>query len=55
MSNVKQWILAKKCVFLGHSVEYGSKCPVTGIVKITCLKCGASNVPKHEDAGSRFN
>lgn len=48
------WLKAVKCILFGHDVVRGNKCPVTGIVKLTCNKCGATNVPKHNDE-SRFN
>lgn len=47
LSNFKKWLKAKTCQLLGHDVVRGNKCPVTGIVKLTCNKCGASNVPEH--------
>jgi uncharacterized protein (DUF2237 family) len=42
-----KWLIAKKCQILGHEVVRGNECPVTGIIKLTCTKCGADNMPKH--------
>lgn len=51
---MKNWILRIKCFILGHDVSYGTKCPVTGIVRIDCNSCGDSNMPKHIDKGGMF-
>jgi uncharacterized protein (DUF2237 family) len=50
---MKNWILRIKCFILGHRVVQGTKCPVTGIVRLDCLSCGDSNMPKHSGE-SRF-
>jgi hypothetical protein len=47
---MKNWIKAMLCKFKGHNVVRGNACPVTGIVKLTCNNCGATNVPKHQGA-----
>ena len=52
--NFKKWIKAQFCILRGHDVLHGPKCPVTGVIKLTCSKCGATNVPKHEDKENRF-
>ena len=47
---MKNWINAIICRIKGHSVVRGDACPVTGIIKLTCNNCGASNMPKHQGA-----
>lgn len=46
-----KWLTAKKCQILGHEVVKGEKCPVTGIIKLTCTLCGEDNMPKHTSEG----
>lgn len=43
-----------KCFFLGHEITRGSACPVTGIIRLDCKNCDASNMPKHTDNGMSF-
>jgi hypothetical protein len=42
------------CFVRGHKVVAGESCPVTGIVLLTCSKCGRDNMPKH-NKGMSFN
>jgi hypothetical protein len=50
---VKNWLKGVWCVVRGHKVVAGEACPVTGVVLLTCLKCGKDNMPKH--SGMSFN
>lgn len=47
---MKNWLKSIICKLKGHSVAKGDACPVTGIVRLTCTSCGATNVPKHQGA-----
>lgn len=44
---MKNWLKALRCILNRHNVVVGEKCPVTGIKKLTCSVCGASNMPQH--------
>lgn len=47
-------MLRAKCFFVGHKVTKGAACPVTGIVRLDCKDCDASNMPRHENNGMSF-
>jgi hypothetical protein len=49
---MKNWVNALKCVFKGHKIEKGAKCPITGAQLLTCTVCGKDNMPKHGDGMS---
>jgi hypothetical protein len=51
---VKNWILRIKCFISGHKVIKGNACPVTGMVRLDCITCGGSNMPKHVDKVGMF-
>lgn len=51
---MKNWIMRAKCFIIGHKVTAGAACPVTGIVKLECDKCDASNMPKHKSGEMSF-
>ncbi len=45
-------MLRFKCFIIGHKVTKGAACPVTGIVRLECSSCDASNMPKHNNGMS---